>query len=373
VPTELAHDAVDGSPFACALLLPAMRLHEDLEIDGPVSPRLVRGAAVAREVYLDWCPELHPARVRVAEELAPRARADGVGCFFSRGVDSTYSAARPRADAPLTQLLFVDRLEPRHDESVRAEEIRRAQLVADRLGLPLAVMESNLRSLTDEIVRDWEDMAGAGLAFVANCLAGGLGRAVIPSTDGPLIGPCGTSPLLDPLFSTDAVEIHHDSATKSRVEKVLWLARERPELLKELKVCFEENRPDNCGRCSKCLVTMVALEAAGALELADQFPPLDKAALDVLRQEPLREWTWYGEAVEHLDPERHAELRELILAGVDRWLATPPAPPPDHSPAFRRRGGATLRLVTSQALSRAHAAGLRARRWRGLPRRGRRS
>ena len=97
---------------------------------------------------------------------------------------------------------------------------------------------------------------------------------------------------------------------------------------------------------------MVALEAASALELAEQFPPLDGEALAMLRQGPLPEWTWYGEALEHLDPVRHAELRELVLAGIERWLALPPAPPPEDSPAFRRRGGATVRFVTSQLLSR---------------------
>jgi 7-cyano-7-deazaguanine synthase in queuosine biosynthesis len=347
IPPELGRMATDGSPFLCALLLPAMRLGEDLEIDGPVSPRLARSSAAIRDTYLDWCPDLHPSRVECAEELEPPLRANRVGCFFSRGVDSTFSVGYPRPEGPLTQLLFVDRLEPNHDEAVREEEIRRARLVAERVGLPLAVLDTNLRSFTDDLIRDWEDMAGAGLSFVANSVPGGLGQVVIPSTDGPLVGPCGTSPLLDPLFSTEAVEITHDRVSKSRVAKVFWLARERPELLTRLKTCWVENRPDNCGRCSKCLVTMVSLEAAGALELAEDFPPIDLDAVAAL-DKPLREWTWWAEGAEALNPERHAALRELVFSGLRGAGWGPPGAPPVDTPGFRRRSGAQWRRFMSR-------------------------
>ena len=122
-----------------------------------------------------------------------------------------------------------------------------------------------MRELTDPIVRDWADVVGAGLAFLATSTAGGFGHVVIPSSDGPTtVAPVGTSPMLDPLFSTAEVEVVHD-APGTRPAKVAWLARERPELLPLLKVCFREDRPDNCGRCSKCLLTMLALEAVGSL------------------------------------------------------------------------------------------------------------
>ncbi|MEA2398851.1 MAG: hypothetical protein QOK25_2407 [Thermoleophilaceae bacterium] len=340
VPAEFAHDDVDGSPFLCATLLPAMRAGEHLEVDGPVSRRLLAGAAVARDTYLDWCPDLYPSRLSVAGELELPPRADGVGCFFSRGVDSTFSIAQSRPGADLTRLLYVDRLEPRHDQGVRAEEIRRAHLVAERAGLPLTVIDTNLREFTDGFVRNWEDMAGAGLAFVANALAAGIRRVVIPSTDGPLVGPCGTSPLLDPLFSTELVDVVHDSVSKSRVEKVFWLARERHELVSSLKVCFEQNVPGNCGRCSKCLVTMVSLEAAGVLHLAEEFPPLDLDTLDAI-EKPFRTWTWFAEAAEALDPVRQSRLRELVLEGA-RPPTGPPRAIPEDSPNFRSRGNAKL-------------------------------
>jgi hypothetical protein len=175
------------------------------------------------------------------------------------------------------------------------------------------------------------------LALAGLSVGGGLGTLVVPASDhGVTLGPNGSGLVLDPLFSTEAVSLEPDSVAPSRVEKGLWLARERPDLLAELKVCFHENRPDNCGRCSKCLVTMVSLEAAGALELAEEFPPLDGEALAILR-EPLLGWFSFAEAAHALDPRRHAALRDAVLSGVRRSRRESPIPPSGDTPAFRYR------------------------------------
>ncbi|MEA2398402.1 MAG: hypothetical protein QOK25_1958 [Thermoleophilaceae bacterium] len=340
-PPELVSDALDASPFVPACLLPAMRRGEDLEIDGPVSPRLVRGCSRARELYRGWAPELTGGELRVGEQAEPVGGGDGVGCFFSRGVDSSYSAAVPRAEADrLTTLVFLDGLEPLHDANVRAEEIRLARETARRVGLPLALATTNLREMTDPIVGDWEDMAGGGLSFAALALAGGLRSVVIPSSDGPMtVGPCGVSPLLDPLFSTEALQVDHDSVAITRVGKVLWLAAERPDLARVLKVCFAEDRADNCGRCPKCLLTMGALEAAGLLSEAEFFPhELDPDAIARLRVSALQARVELAELARALDPGRHRALRDAILHA----LRQPPrarrgSAPPDHTPGFRRR------------------------------------
>jgi hypothetical protein len=343
-PAGLVADVSDASPFVAACLLPAMRCGEELEVDGPVSPLLLGRWRQARDLYRAWDAGLHGTEVRAAERLLPPPRAPGIGCFFSRGVDSTYSAAVPRGyPGPLTQLVFVDELEPRHDDSVRGEEVRRAQDVAARLELPLAVASTNLRELTDPFIGDWEDMAGAGLAALAAGLAGGLGHVFIPSTDGPMtVGPCGVSPLIDPQFSTESVAVHHDSNARSRLGKVAWLAAHRPDLIPGLKVCFMENRPDNCGRCGKCLLTMAALEAVGQLRNAEHFPDeISRSAIAELQLGALNERSDWADVLEALDPGRHAELRETISAILYRPAPSDPGELVGHiSPAFRYRHSA---------------------------------
>ena len=330
-PAEFAVDAEDASPFVCATLLLAMRLGEDLEVRAAVSPRLLRNVPRIVELYAQWDSRLYRTRLR-AEPGAqarggPRARgpARGIGCFLSRGVDSMYSAAAPRAlPGPLTHLVYGDRLEPLHSPPVRAEEIRLAGEAAGRLGLPLVVVETNLRELSDPIVRDWNDLAGAALAFLATSLAGGLGHMVIPASAGQAtVVPTGTSPMLDPVFSTDDLDIFHD-APATRPAKVAWLARARPELLPLLKVCFREDRADNCGRCSKCLLTMLALEAAGALRLATGFPPeIDPEAMAAIRVRGLQPSEEFREVGRTLREQGADELADMIAAALERGAALP--------------------------------------------------
>jgi hypothetical protein len=110
---------------------------------------------------------------------------------------------------------------------------------------------------------------------------------VIPSSDTyATLEPSGTGPLLDPLFSTEAVEIEHDSVAPSRAAKIAWLSAHRPDVLRWLKVCFFVNDPGNCGECGKCLLTMVELAVAGALAQAALFPPA--IDLDAVRRMRVR-------------------------------------------------------------------------------------
>jgi hypothetical protein len=285
VPRESAGPPDDFSPFLTAALLPAMRLGEDIDIGGPVSARLLRRSELVQRACRSWDPSLRECDLRVTGTTAVPDRARGIGCFFSRGIDSTFSAVQERPEpGPLTHLVYCDDISAatRHDPRVRAEEIARTRLAADAIGLPLLVVATNVRSLTDPLI-SWEDVHGAALASVALLLGREIGHMVMPSwADFASLGASGSSPLLDSLWSTEWVEIEHDSLAEGRLGKVAWLARERPDLLDHLKVCLRENRADNCGRCRKCLLTMACLQSVGALEKAKGFPP--EVDLDLIRR-----------------------------------------------------------------------------------------
>jgi Glycosyl transferase family 2 len=341
MPAEVASGRADASPFLCASILLAMRLGEHVDVQAPVSGPLLERVPRIVDLYSSWDRSLFRSRIRVGAQLEAAPRASGIACFLSRGVDSLYSAASPRGSRrPLTHLVFCDRLEPIHSDGVRAEEVRLAGEAAARLGLPLVVIESNIRQLTDPVVRNWEDIAGAGLSCLAISMSGGFNRVVIPSSDGPrTIGPSGTSPLLDPLFSTTEVEVEHD-VPQTRTAKVAWLAHQRPDLLPYLKVCFYEDRSDNCGCCSKCLLTMLALEAAGVRARATAFPAeIDREVLAELRigrgqpQEDFRDVERALRAKGGSD-----DLADLIGTALERAAARPVNVRlrPD-SPSFRMR------------------------------------
>ncbi len=339
-PAEIADRTPDASGFLCAALPLAMGFGEDLTIEGPVSPRLLGRLEELQALYAAWAPGLRPVEVAAhAGTAAPEAGRERVS-FLSRGVDSLFTAARhPEHSA----VVFVDGLETRHDEEVRAAEVVRAGEAAATLGKPMHVCWTNVRELVAAHVADWEDFSGTALAFVSHQLAGGVESALFASGDEyATVEPCGSSPLLDPLLSSERVEIEHDSLARARLGKIRWLAGERPDLLAYIKVCYSENRPDNCGRCAKCLYTMACLRAAGALEAATGFPDeIDLEALGRVRVGLVKsriDWTKVA-AAEGQDP----RVREVML---ERIRATPLFPGEPSSIRARR-----LEAVVGHALA----------------------
>ena len=316
----IADRSSDASGFLCVALPLAMRHRDDLIVEGPVSASLLERCDEIQAIYAAWNPMMRPVPLRAdGRDDAGRAETGRRACsLLSRGVDSVFAAARDRAGTKrLDALVMIDGVEPRHDEAVRAEEIRRARVLADRLELPLLVTTTNVRHLTDQAGLDWEDALGAGLSFVGHGLAGGAASVRIPSSDSyETVEPCGSSPLLDPLFSTGRVAIEHDSLAHTRLGKVVWLREHRPDLLEHLKVCYAENRADNCGRCGKCVYTMACLRVAGATELAGEFPAtIDLDGLRAMRLPHLKSRIDWAELIVAIDP--HGPDAELRRAAVD--------------------------------------------------------
>jgi hypothetical protein len=275
-----------------------------------------------------------------------------------------YSAAAEKR-RELTHLIFVVDLDPINDEATRARETALAEEAAGRLGLPLVLVRSNIRPLTGRAL-DWADLVGAGLAAMAQCLDGGLGHVLVPSSqDWATMGPCGSSPVLDHLFSTESMRVEHGEMAEGRHGKVAWLARHRPDLLPLLKVCYRENRPDNCGRCLKCLWTMVCLEAAGSLEAATSFPPaIDLELIRGMRLSNLAPRLYMLHAADALRaagraPELEQAVRESLSRAarpsvserVGRAVGRARGRPPAHDPLRSRSPILFYREQTNAALA----------------------
>lgn len=272
VPAEYAPDDADCSPFVPAALLVAMRRAEPLQIDGVVSRRLLESLPLAQEILSSWNPTMRRIPVRAAAVDESHAEpAAGRACFFSRGIDSTYSVAVDRApDDELSSLIHWRDFEFRYSEPTRDREAELAGETARLVDLPMLVVDSDLPKALVGIV-DFNDATSAMLAAVALSLPGLAGRMVIPSATGygDLV-PAGEHPLLDPLWSTERVEVEHDLCPL-REEKVDWLVDNRPDLVPLIHVCMEQDSTENCGRCGKCVWAMVLLHKSGGLERSS-FP-----------------------------------------------------------------------------------------------------
>src|SRR5262249_10973275 len=72
-------------------------------------------------------------------------------------------------------------------------------------------------------------------------------------------------------WSSETTELVHDGCEATRIEKARRIATS-PVALSSLRVCWE-NRDGayNCGRCEKCLRTMINLLVVGALDRCSTF------------------------------------------------------------------------------------------------------
>lgn len=285
-----------GDAFLAALLMPAMALGEELVIEAPVSPRLHRSARTVMDIYTAWWGDRHRVvPLRCAAKVLPvrHAGPGPVGLYFTAGVDSFYSLLKDvqlstdLGHEPVTHLLYANF--ERHTGRAYDRLLDRLRRVAEETDRQLVLIDTNVRSLTEHVTF-WPDYHGAALASVALALQGLLCRCLIAASyDYRHLPPWGSHPILDPLWSTERLEIVCDGAEASRAGKVAdQVARSRL-ALETLSVCWRSEPGHNCGVCEKCLRTMAALEMAGSLGRSATFPR-------TLTMQALREVRMYGES-----------------------------------------------------------------------------
>ncbi len=261
---------VAPEPFLVAALLPAMAVGAPLRVQGPVSPRLLASLPRVQEIFATWDRRLRQVPIHTREAVASSPPGLEVGCFFSGGVDSWYSVLKHRTE--VSTLVFVHGFDiPLANTALRNTVARSLREACAALGMRLIEVETNVRELSEAYV-PWEFYHGAAMASVAHVLGSRLRKIYIASsaTYANLV-PNGTHPILDSLWSTESTELVHDGCEATKMEKIARVAA-CDVALRSLRVCFENpNGEYNCGRCQKCLHTMVSLRLVGALERCPTF------------------------------------------------------------------------------------------------------
>ena len=284
-------------------LLPAMAGGGTLSVEAPLSERLLRTQREFQAVQQAWSRgwefsdlDLHEVGVsapaRAATAVAPTGR---VAATFSGGVDSWSTIV---SEPEVTDLVFVQGLDllerlPQHRRLAGQVESSLREAAAE-IGLPLHVVRTNLRELSDPLL-PWEAYFGCAVAAVALFLAPLFDRFLMPGdADHEVQDSSGANRMVDQLLSTESLEIVDAGGRHNRVERTAIVAGE-PAARGSLRVCWEN--PDgayNCGRCRKCLMTMVTLEALGVRDRVATFPAeldLDLlATLDLTRPVVLQLW-----------------------------------------------------------------------------------
>ncbi len=262
--------------FAPPLLLAAMASGETLELQVPVSRKLLEGLELIQEVFEQWYPEFFrhvqvTAQQIVEDKVPPKERA---ASFFSLGVDSFYTLLKPRPKA-ITHLVYVLGMEQplslyQHEQEIPV--IERIRDVAEQSNAQLIVGKTNMRVV---FPLPYSSFHGAGLAGVAHSLSRGFDTVYIPATHSYRdIFPWGSNPLTDNFWSSENLDVFHDGAEAGRAQKISRLLSHSELALSNLRVCTKnEGGLQNCGNCDKCVRTMTTLDLLGLLEQAVTFPP----------------------------------------------------------------------------------------------------
>ncbi len=153
---------------------------------------------------------------------------------------------------------------------------RRLAALGERVRFTLVRLETNVMLLHPSIEPYYE--AALSAAYLAPLVASPsyVSDALIASDGqgGGVPTPHGSHPMLDILYSTGAVRVHHAQAHLSRTDKVGLIADWEP-AYDTLQVCFGLKAPHpevvNCGICEKCVRTMLALLVWKALRRFTTF------------------------------------------------------------------------------------------------------
>lgn len=199
-----------------------------------------------------------------------------MAAFFSGGVDSFYTALT--LGHRLSHLVFVHGFAL----DLAAGDLRRraaaARAAAESLGKEFVEVETDLRGV---VALDWARLHGSALAAIAHTLGVGTVAVAVTHTYSELF-PWGSHPALDPLWSSSRTRLMHHGATM-RSAKVKAIAQEQV-ALDHLRVCWRNPEGAyNCGKCEKCVRTMLALEMNGALTRCRTLPSaIDRARVQAL-------------------------------------------------------------------------------------------
>jgi len=327
--SEIFSEDLTCSPnaFVVGCAIPALHHGEKrLRIEGEICPELKEGVTTAMSWLCHW---FYPGRRPVLIEgettrgTYDTGKTRRAGFFFSGGIDSFATLRANRLNFPLEHphsikdglLVYGFEMDdPRAFDCV----LQFYSGVAEDIGITIIPVYTNiyLEYRSDDAISNFsfwnERFEGAALAAVAHAFARRFSVVSIAGgRDIAHLGCSGTHPLLDPNYGSAELRILHDDLRHSRLEKTRLVAG-WDAAVQNLRVCPMAEHYSierlNCGRCPKCVKTMLGLLAAGALERTRAFPEKDVSAELILRRALI------------YDPYSESSYAELLgpLSGIGR-------------------------------------------------------
>lgn len=265
-----------------AFLPIAMRLRQNIKIDGEVSEKLFNNMIEYQNIVNKWYPdETSKVEIIVKDIYDDTISVKGktISCFTG-GVDAFYSLIKH--DKEIDDLLYVWGFDlPITEENFYKKIKNHLEKVACKFSKNLIFVKTNLGFEITNKYASWGDYCyGPAIASVILLMSDEYSKCFMPScNDYSVLVPRGSHILINHLFSCDSLTFIYDGAEKSRSEKIEFIADNKM-VQKHLRVCYRTNTDYNCCKCEKCIRTMASLEAVGKLDLVTAFK--DKLNYDLI-------------------------------------------------------------------------------------------
>jgi len=249
---------VDPSFAVWALLPLAMRLGEDVEIAGAIDPQVEENARKLSRIWEIWAPRDF-SEIRITAEGSRTYGAKSLRqtiALFSGGVDSTHALLakeRVAGDRALTVHGMDYKLEA--DGGRFARLIQKTDPLLEYLHLPRVVIATNAARYIKNL-RLTHGFILAACTFLLRDLFENAQVAADYSWEQDMVAfPWGTNHVTNRYFAGSGFALKTVGAEVTRTQKVGAIAARLPEP-RSLSFCGNRHyRPDNCGRCCKCVRT----------------------------------------------------------------------------------------------------------------------
>lgn len=310
--TKTDDEAAADAFFIIGLIL-AIGSDGVLEMDQPVSSRLIYNSQAAQDILRTWYPkQLVPARLDVTSRSQDQSPLlDKTVSCFTGGVDSFDTLIRNESDVDALMYIYgFDIPLARTDVwETTSEHLRE---VASITGKQLIEGSTNIRRFLNRVGK-WPTLThGAALSSIGHLLSGQFGRQLIPASHTySETFAWGSHPLLDHLWSSNRLTTVHDGAGSTRVDKTKRVAK-YPAAKEHLRVCWQNTGKYNCGACDKCVRTMVALSLSGELP---EFKTFDsEISIEAIRNLKVTSMNSLSFVKENLDFAKEQGATDIVAA-----------------------------------------------------------
>jgi hypothetical protein len=256
-----------GDAFLLATLFPAMRANLPIRIHNrSVSRSLLRNLQEVQRAWYQWKPRdyaIVPIECTVSEDKI-RAK-EVVLSAFTGGVDGAFVLWNNLVNQenqfpyPIEAMMYVEGFHiPLQEKEASAKLTRDLRKIAEVLQIEFITVRTNLRRFGN-----WYDFHGAALASCLSLFKRKFTSGMLGSSHpyAYLRFPWGSNPVTDTLMSSSDFSILNYGGGFTRIQKIEKLSTWSP-FQEVVNVCIRSYY-SNCGRCEKCIRTLLSYRALG--------------------------------------------------------------------------------------------------------------